>query len=83
MSDINKVKNDLWEATNKLLGESNLKTSEFSVPVLGLIFLRFADFNFSNHKKGKFVDSELGNLNYKTPSQIYYNDDKRRKRFRF
>ena len=47
MSDINKVKNDLWEAANKLRAESNLKTGEFSVPVLGFIFLRYADFKFS------------------------------------
>ena len=47
MSDINKVKNDLWEAANKLRADSNLKTNEFSVPVLGLIFLRYADFKFA------------------------------------
>ncbi|MBP7710204.1 MAG: N-6 DNA methylase [Rickettsiales bacterium] len=60
MSDINKVKNDLWEAANKLRAESNLKTAEFSVPVLGLIFLRYADFKFSEAKQ-KF-DTELKNL---------------------
>lgn len=51
MSDINKVKTDLWEAANKLRAESNLKTNEFSVPVLGLIFLRYADFKFTDAKK--------------------------------
>ena len=51
MSDINKVKNDLWEAANKLRAESNLKTGEFSIPVLGLIFLRFADFKFTQAQR--------------------------------
>lgn len=51
MSSINKVKNDLWEAANKLRADSNLKTNEFSVPVLGLIFLRFADSKFTQAKK--------------------------------
>ena len=60
MSDINKVKNDLWEAANKLRAESNLKTGEFSVPVLGLIFLRYADFRFSEAKKN--FDNELQGL---------------------
>lgn len=51
MNNISKIKNDLWEAANKLRAESNLKTNEFSVPVLGLIFLRFADFKFEEAKK--------------------------------
>jgi len=57
MGDINKIKNDLWEAANKLRAESNLKTGEFATPVLGLIFLRYADFKFTEDKK-KF-DIEL------------------------
>jgi type I restriction enzyme M protein len=68
MSDINKVKNDLWEAANKLRAESNLKTGEFSVPVLGLIFLRYADFRF-NEAKQQF-DIELGNLSDRRKSSM-------------
>lgn len=33
MSDINKVKNDLWEAANKMRAESNLNTGKFVVPI--------------------------------------------------
>ena len=58
MSDINKVKNDLWEAANKLRAESNLKTGEFSVPVLGFIFLRYADFKFSAAKEQFNIELE-------------------------
>lgn len=58
MSDINKVKNDLWEAANKLRAESNLKTNEFSVPVLGLIFLRYADFKFTEAKERLDVEKK-------------------------
>jgi len=46
----NKIKNELWSAANKLRAESNLKTNEFSMPVLGLIFLRYADFKFTAAK---------------------------------
>ena len=60
MSDINKVKNDLWNVANKLRAESNLKTGEFSVPVLGLIFLRYADSKFTQAKKT--LDRELKDL---------------------
>jgi type I restriction enzyme M protein len=58
MSDINSVKNDLWEAANKLRAESNLKTNEFSVPVLGLIFLRYADFKFIEAKERLEVEKK-------------------------
>ncbi|MHA1539816.1 MAG: type I restriction-modification system subunit M [Alphaproteobacteria bacterium] len=60
MSDINKVKNDLWLAANKLRAESNLKTGEFSVPVLGLIFLRYADSKFVAAQE--MLEAEIKNL---------------------
>jgi hypothetical protein len=36
-----------WEAADELRANSKLKPSEYSVPVLGLIFLRYADYKFS------------------------------------
>ena len=68
MNDINKVKNDLWEAANKLRAESDLKTNEFSVPVLGLIFLRYADFKFSEAQE-KF-NIELTNLSMRRRASL-------------
>jgi len=37
----------LWSAADELRANSKLKSSEYSVPVLGLIFLRYADFKFT------------------------------------
>ena len=37
----------LWEAADGLRANSRLKASEYSAPVLGLIFLRFADNKFT------------------------------------
>ena len=37
----------LWESADKLRANSNLKPSEYSVPVLGLIFLLYADMRFA------------------------------------
>ncbi len=37
----------LWDAADELRANSKLKSSEYSVPVLGLIFLRYADYRFS------------------------------------
>lgn len=36
----------LWSAADELRANSKLKSSEYSVPVLGLIFLRYADQKF-------------------------------------
>ncbi len=36
----------LWAAADELRANSNLKASQYSAPVLGLIFLRFADVRF-------------------------------------
>jgi len=41
----------LWAAADDLRANSNLKSSEYSVPVLGLIFLRYADFKFAQAER--------------------------------
>jgi type I restriction enzyme M protein len=45
------VEKRLWEAADELRANSKLKSSEYSVPVLGLIFLRYADQKFSEAEK--------------------------------
>lgn len=37
----------LWDAADELRANSKLRSSEYSVPVLGLIFLRYADHKFT------------------------------------
>jgi len=37
----------LWDAADSLRANSKLKSSEYSMPVLGLIFLRYADWKFA------------------------------------
>jgi type I restriction enzyme M protein len=41
----------LWDAADELRANSKLKSSEYSVPVLGLIFLRYADQKFTEAEK--------------------------------
>jgi len=41
----------LWAAADQLWANSNLKPSEYSTPVLGLIFLRYADHRFTEAEK--------------------------------
>jgi len=42
----NEIEKRLWEVADHLRANSRLKSSEYSVPVLGLIFLRYADHKF-------------------------------------
>ncbi len=40
---LKKLENDLWASANSLRAYGGLKAADYAVPVLGLIFLRFAD----------------------------------------
>ena len=51
---LKKLERDLWSAADKLRANSDLKASEYSTPVLGLIFLKFAD-----NKYRQFEDAIL------------------------
>ena len=43
----NDIEKRLWAAADKLWANTGLKPSEFSTPVLGLVFFRYADKKFS------------------------------------
>jgi len=47
----NQLENRLWGAANELRANSKLKASEYSIPVLGLIFLRYAGVKFAAAEK--------------------------------
>lgn len=47
----NDIENRLWAAADELRANSKLKASEYAVPVLGLIFLRYADHKFQVAQK--------------------------------
>lgn len=42
MADIRKLENELWEAADELRANSKLTSQQYCMPVLGLIFLRYA-----------------------------------------
>src|SRR5262245_3249750 len=48
--ELKQLENDLWRAADNLRANSDLKSSEYATPVLGLIFLRFADNNYRRHE---------------------------------
>ena len=47
----NDLEKRLWDAADELRANSKLKSSEYSIPVLGLIFLRYAGHKFAQAEK--------------------------------
>jgi type I restriction enzyme M protein len=54
------LEDDLWSAADNLRANSDLKASEYGTPVLGLIFLKFADINYRRHEDA--IQAEFGKL---------------------
>jgi len=48
---LKQLEKDLWAAADNLRANSDLKASEYSTPVLGLIFLKFADNKYRQFEK--------------------------------
>jgi type I restriction enzyme M protein len=45
------IEKRLWDGADELRANSKLKSSEYALPVLGLIFLKYADYRFSKAKR--------------------------------
>ena len=50
IEQLKQLEADLWSAADNLRANSDLKSSEYATPVLGLIFLKFADNNYRRHE---------------------------------
>jgi len=48
--ELKKLEDTLWKAADNLRANSDLKSTEYSTPVLGLIFLRFADNKYGRYE---------------------------------
>lgn len=59
----------LWKTANNLRANSKLRYSEYSRPVLGLIFLKYADYKFSQKKKE--FGGEKDEVHFKAEGVLY------------
>lgn len=48
--ELKKLKDDLWHSADMLRAESNLAANKYGQPILGLIFLRYADVKYKKYK---------------------------------
>ncbi|RPI74982.1 MAG: SAM-dependent DNA methyltransferase [Desulfobacteraceae bacterium] len=71
----NNIESRLWDAADELRANSKLKSSEYSVPVLGLVFLRYADHKFQAAAKelaGKSSGrKKIGPADYQAKGVLY------------
>lgn len=71
----NQIEKRLWDAADELRANSKLKSSEYSIPVLGLIFLRYADQKFAVAQKeleGKGTGRrQIGKSDYQAKGVLY------------
>src|SRR3954470_5514866 len=56
---LKQLERELWNAADNLRANSDLKSSEYSTPVLGLIFLKFADNNYRRHEAEIVAEFQL------------------------
>ena len=75
------IEKHLWDAADELRANSKLKSSEYSVPVLGLIFLRYADYKFAQAEqelKGQSTGRRMmGKTDYQARGVLYLPDEAR------
>jgi type I restriction enzyme M protein len=80
-NDIYDVASHLWDTADELRANSHLKASEYSIPVLGLIFLKFADSRFTQAEADFAGRSSgrrtIGKADYQSRGVLYLPDEAR------
>ena len=79
--DIYEVASHLWDTADELRANSHLKAAEYSIPVLGLIFLKFADSRFTEAEADLAGRSSgrrtIGKADYQSRGVLYLPDQAR------
>ena len=79
-TDLSELQNKLWEAADDLRANSELKASEYASPVLGLIFLRYADERFAQVSEVVGSGSarrQIGPEDYQAAGSLYLPEESR------
>ena len=79
--DIYDIASRLWETADHLRANSDLKASEYSTPVMGLIFLKYADNRFTE-VEARLAGSGtgrkgIGKADYQAQNVLYLPDEAR------
>ena len=76
MGNNSETEKRLWDIANNLRANSKLSSTEYSTPVLGLIFLRHADFKFTKKQKELEANKQssrrqIGKVDYQAEGVLY------------
>jgi len=82
MASINDLEKRLWEVADQLRANSSLTAQEYSRPVLGLIFLKYADHRFTEVEKELVKVNvsgrrTIGKLDYQAKGVMYLPENAR------
>ena len=72
MRDFSQLEKDLWEAADQLRANSGLASSEYFLPLLGVIFLRHATNRFDAVTKQIAEDQAAGRVPKRKPIKADY-----------
>lgn len=72
LASLSRLESDLWEAADQLRANSKLTSTEYCMPVLGLIFLRHATNRFNQATKQIEEDMASGKMPKRNPIQDDY-----------
>ena len=79
-TDLGELQGKLWETADQLRANSGLKASEYASPVLGLIFLRYADERFAETAQELGSGTErrpIGPVDYQAKGALYLPEESR------
>ena len=80
-TDIYAASSRLWETADELRANSHLKAAEYAIPVLGLIFLKFADSRFTRMETelaGKATNRrQIGKADYQARRVLFLPEQSR------
>ena len=70
--ELKKLKDDLWHSADMLRASAHLAANKYGQPILGLIFLRYADILFKQHKAeiAEEYQRKIGTRAEKTMKQV-------------
>jgi type I restriction enzyme M protein len=62
LQNISRIEDSLWEAADQLRANSKLTSSEYCMPVLGVIFLRHATNRYDAARQAIAADQAAGRM---------------------
>ena len=80
-TELKNLKDTLWQSADTLRADSGLKSSEYATPILGLIFLRFAESKYKQYEEEILAEmwgvpiEEIGNHKLYGTLENYLNKD--------